>query len=334
MSCRKKKSTKDNRNTFARKKRPPKEDMSDESSCDSNVSREDEVDLGLLSSSEDDDVHNGKSQTPALYYIVNTESIGKILIFDTGCGYNRRQIDVSQIAKTLGRQMYDALLGVHAFTGCDTTSCFAGKGKLRALNIIQKEEDLKVLFSRFGTSLVVSYDDCLLLESFVCKLHGKTLHTSVNKVRYDIVRQRFKGKKASISCNGGIDLCQMPPCNQVLLLHIQRANFQTLIWRNPVFQNPVIPKPEENGWQRNSVHELEVQWYKDNFIPDELTKIVADDIGSRPEDEDEGDEENYDSDFLVDTSEDDEESVVSDDTIPLDYDFLHRCFLSSKKCEM
>ncbi|GFR91613.1 DNA damage-inducible protein DIN7 [Elysia marginata] len=196
--------------------------------------------------------------------------------------------------------MCDALFGVHAFTGCDTTSCFAGKGKLRALNIIQKEEDLKVLFSKFGTSLVVSYDDCLLLESFVCILYGKTLHTGVNKVRYDIVRQRFKGKKGSISCNGG----KMPPCSQVSLLHIKRANFQTLIWRNAVFQNPGLPKPEENGWQRNSVHELEVQWYKDDFIPDELTKIVADDIGSKPEDEEEGDEENYDRDFLVDTSED------------------------------
>ncbi|GFR76510.1 hypothetical protein ElyMa_000485000 [Elysia marginata] len=74
----------------------------------------------------------------------------------------------------------------------------------------------------------------------------------------------------------------------------------------------IIPKPEENGWQRNSAHELEVQSYKDDFIPDELTKIVADDIGSKPEDEDEGDEENYESDFLVDTLED-EEDVVTDD---------------------
>ncbi|GFR60182.1 DNA damage-inducible protein DIN7 [Elysia marginata] len=249
-----------------------------------------------------------------LLLLAFSESIGRILIFDTGCGNNRRQIDVSQTAKTLGRQICDALLGVHAFTRCVTKSYFAGKGKLRALNIIQKEEDLKVLFSRFGTSLVVSYDDFLLLESFVCELYGKTLHTSVNKVRYDIVRQRFMGKKGSISCNGGIDLCQMPPCNQVLLLHIQRANFQTLIWSNAVFQNPVIPKPEENGWQRNSVHELEVQWYKNDFIPDELTKIVADDKGSKPEDEEEGDEENYDSDFLVNTSDsEDEEDVVTGD---------------------
>ncbi|GFR81325.1 hypothetical protein ElyMa_005922100 [Elysia marginata] len=86
-------------------------------------------------------------------------------------------------------------------------------------------------------------------------------------------------------------------------------------WRNAVFQNPVIPKLEENGWQRNSVYELEVQWYKDDFIPDELTIIVADDIGRKPEDEEEGDEENYDSDFLVDTSEDEEDGVsyVTDD---------------------
>ncbi|GFS08198.1 hypothetical protein ElyMa_006588200 [Elysia marginata] len=96
------------------------------------------------------------------------------------------------------------------------------------------------------------------------------------------------------------------------LLSVERKGKELFeSFRNAVFQNPVIPKPEENGWQRNSVHELEVQWYKDDFIPDELTKIVADDIDSKPEDEEEGDEENYDSDFLVVTSE--EEDFVTDD---------------------
>ena len=41
-----------------------------------------------------------------------------------------------------------------------------------------------------------------------------------------------------------------------------------------MFQNPSIPKPEDNGWQRNSANELEVQWFKDAFIPDELHDIV------------------------------------------------------------
>ena len=125
-----------------------------------------------------------------------SDTIGKTLIFYTGCGNNRRQINVSQIAKTLSKQMCDALIGVHAFTGCDTTSCFSGQGKLKALKLIQRGEDLRILFSRFGTSTTVSRNDCLKIESFVCKLYGKTSCTSVDKARHDIVRQRFKGKNA------------------------------------------------------------------------------------------------------------------------------------------
>ena len=208
--------------------------------------------------------------------------------------------------------MCDALLGVHAFTGCDTTSCFAGQGKLKALKLVQKEEDLRLLFSRFGTSPVVSSNDYLMLEAFVCRLYGKTSHTSVNKVRYDTVCQRFKVKKGAISCNGGMDLCQMPPCSQVLWLHILRANFQTLIWRNAVFQNPSIPKPEDNGWQRNSANELEVQWFEAAFIPDELNEIVSEEICTRTDEETCDEDESCDSDFLDDTSED-EENIATDD---------------------
>ena len=88
--------------------------------------------------------------------------------FYTGCGNNRRQINVSQMAKTLSKQLCYALLGVHAFTGYDTTSCFAGQGKLKALKLVQKEEYLRSLFSRFGTSTVVSSNDYLIIESIVC----------------------------------------------------------------------------------------------------------------------------------------------------------------------
>ena len=97
-----------------------------------------------------------------------SETIGKTLVFYTGCGNNRRQINVSQIAKTLSKQLCYALLGVHAFTGYDTTSCFAGQGKLKALKLVQKEEYLRSLFSRFGTSTVVSSNDYLILESIDC----------------------------------------------------------------------------------------------------------------------------------------------------------------------
>ena len=41
--------------------------------------------------------------------------------------------DVKKVAQILGADKCKALLGLHAFTGRDTVSAFASKGKLRAL---------------------------------------------------------------------------------------------------------------------------------------------------------------------------------------------------------
>lgn len=137
----------------------------------------------------------------------------------------------------------------------------------------------------------------------MCKLYGKTSH---------IVRQRFKVKKGAVLCNGGMDLCQMPPCSQVLSLHMSRAHYQTLIWRNAVFQNPDIQKPEDNGWQRNSANELEIQWFEAAFLPDELNEIVSEEICTRTDEESRDEDESCDSDFLDDTLEN-EENIDADD---------------------
>ncbi|KAK3732262.1 hypothetical protein RRG08_030605 [Elysia crispata] len=63
------------------------------------------------------------------------ETIGKTLRFNTGCDNHSRLINVSKVESTLSKQLRDTLLGLHALhvTGCDTTSCFAGKRKLKAL---------------------------------------------------------------------------------------------------------------------------------------------------------------------------------------------------------
>jgi len=40
--------------------------------------------------------------------------------------------DVQKVANMLGKDKCQALLGLHSFTGCDTVSAFAGKGKIAA----------------------------------------------------------------------------------------------------------------------------------------------------------------------------------------------------------
>ena len=50
--------------------------------------------------------------------------------FVTGRGNDRRSIDIAEAYEALGPDNSDAILGFHAFTGCDQTSKFTGKSKL------------------------------------------------------------------------------------------------------------------------------------------------------------------------------------------------------------
>ena len=58
------------------------------------------------------------------------------IYFDTGTGNKRRLISIKAIVEKIGVQFSKALLGFHAFTGCDTTSAFMRKGKVRPLKLL------------------------------------------------------------------------------------------------------------------------------------------------------------------------------------------------------
>ena len=237
--------------------------------------------------------------------------IDKPLIFDTGTGNKRRKINITNISEKMGKPLCDAILGLHAFTGCDSTSCFAGKGKIKALTMLHKDSKLVDLFAKFGTSECITDSDIAELEAFVCKLYGKPSYTKVDKVRYDTVRQRFKsGSSTPLTNTDGIDLSQMPPCRKVLLLqlHIQRANFQTQIWRQASKSHPTLPKPEDNGWVIDSSGSLVIQWCEDDFLPKELLDIITEDNCSENEDsiDDEGELSDASSDKIM--SSEDEQS--------------------------
>lgn len=44
-----------------------------------------------------------------------------------------KYIDIKKVAQSLGKDVSMALLGLHAVTGCDTVSAFAGGGKVSVL---------------------------------------------------------------------------------------------------------------------------------------------------------------------------------------------------------
>ncbi|KAK3742892.1 hypothetical protein RRG08_061489 [Elysia crispata] len=169
------------------------------------------------------------------------------------------------------------------------------------LKVEQNDSKLVDLFAKFGTSECITDSDIAELEAFV--------YTKVDKVRYDTVRQRFKsGSSTPLTNTDGIDLSQMPPCRKVLLLHIQRANFQTQIWRQASKSHPTLPKPEDNGWVIDSSGSLVIQWCEDDFLPKELLDIITEDNCSENEDsiDDEGELSDASSDEIM--SSEDEQS--------------------------
>ena len=62
-------------------------------------------------------------------------TISNYIIF---LGKNRKKIDLLPIAEELGIEMCKALLGVYVYTGEDCNSAFKGKGKQRAINLVQR----------------------------------------------------------------------------------------------------------------------------------------------------------------------------------------------------
>ena len=99
---------------------------------------------------------------------------------------------------------------------------------------------------------------------------GKKRTALFDKLRYNKVRLNFKGRKRILSGSNGVDLSQMPPCDQVLQLHISKANFQTLVWRNSHVQLFYLPDPTENGRVVSPSGGLAIQWFFDNFLPRDI----------------------------------------------------------------
>ena len=69
-----------------------------------------------------------------LYYAAD---LGTRILFDTG--NKRRLLDITKLAKDFTPVYCAALLAMHAFTRCDTTSAFKGIGKVKPMQLLFKK---------------------------------------------------------------------------------------------------------------------------------------------------------------------------------------------------
>ena len=74
------------------------------------------------------------------------EKIKSRLYMKAGTQHRTTYSDITTIASTTGDDLCQAILGMHALTGCDIVSSFAGRGKLGALRLLKRNTEFLKAF--------------------------------------------------------------------------------------------------------------------------------------------------------------------------------------------
>ena len=85
------------------------------------------------------------------------------------------------VSSKLGNDVCSALVGLHAFTGCDSTSAFVGESKKTAFDLVTRQPPFAATMVQLGQEFQPSAQLQDAYEEFTCSLYGKP-GTSVNEV--------------------------------------------------------------------------------------------------------------------------------------------------------
>ena len=182
--------------------------------------------------------------------------------------HQARYVDMSKIAGVLGQDVSKALLGLHAFTGCDSVSAFAGIGKAKPLKLVHSKNEFQVMFQNLGEQWSITEELCVQLESFLCAMYGmKKGYQDVNQCRYAV----FCSKK------GEAESHQLPPCRDCLHHHCKRANYQTAVWKNALTSNqaPGLAGYEWALERDESGQRLDIVWMSGSPAPEAVIELLA-----------------------------------------------------------
>ena len=184
------------------------------------------------------------------------------------CGTKNRTrfLDITTLSRTLGGSVCDSLIGMHAFTGCDTVSAFAGRGKMTTLKQVKMNKTYQDAFHELGRSWEVSPELFEKLQEITCHMYLPSTHTTeVNKLRYELFCAR----------RGEVESSQLPPCEDCLFMHALRANYQAAIWRRSLQSQPFVANPTDCGWMTDEDGKLAVNWMRGSPAPDAVMQLLS-----------------------------------------------------------
>jgi len=159
-----------------------------------------------------------------------------------GVGSSFRYIAVHEMVAAMNQTQCLTLPVFHAFTGCDTVSAFAGRGKKTAWETWKSFPEVNDAFSELLTMpSEVSERSMSLLERFVVLMYDRTSDSmQVNDAR----KQLFTQKSRTLE--------NIPPTQAALQQHIKRACYQANCWNQALAKDPQMPEPSDWGWTKDT----------------------------------------------------------------------------------
>lgn len=242
-----------------------------------------------------------------LHYAASVDGI--TILFDTGTGNKQRLINVSKIAADFGQEKSTALMALHAYSGCDSTSAFRGIGKIKPVKTLLRLPQYIPILNKLGDTWDLPEELNNQLDSFTCAMYGRGKVSRVDDLRLLRINELCAKENRHLpSCN--VDMASIPPCKRSLTQHIRRVNHQVGIWKRAHIPRPKIPKASRgHGWEEEN-GDLDPLWYDGDMLPRELA-----DIAQVISDDDESDDESADGtpDDMDRISESDIDESDSDD---------------------
>lgn len=170
-------------------------------------------------------------------------------------------LDINASAIKLGEKC-EQLISLHAITGCDTASYPFGKGKVSALKLLQRNNDLHLeIIGNQNSSDTEVYETG---RSFFNKLYGCNGSKTMNELRFVCFTKRRSTPKIK----------SLPPTDEALRNHLMRAHLQAMTWNCADEDDPPLVDKSKYGWQLEDGVYHPTQSNRAP-APSELLKIVA-----------------------------------------------------------
>ena len=169
-----------------------------------------------------------------------------------GIGNHYILLPAHTICAAIGLDKCLALPTFHAFTGCDTVSCFSGRGKRTAWATWNMYPEITGQFASLMKKPQLGDIDAAMdtIERFVVLMYVKTnTGSEVHMVRFDLFAK--KGRYVN----------NIPPTKGALLQHARGAAYQAgHCWSQAIEPQIELPRPAGWGWVGIGGGKWDVVW--------------------------------------------------------------------------